>query len=175
MRSLPLLSALTLALAACGSDSKPPVPPPPADQATAPPPTGTPAPAAGPVESATYAAGLKVDLKNSTRLPSGVYFRDITIGTGTAVAAGQQVSVHYVASLADGKIVDQNGPKDQPYMFTLGAGRVIRGWDEGVVGMKAGGTRQLIVPPELAYGPGGSGPVPPNAVMVFTVDLPSAR
>ena len=162
MRHLPLLSALTLALAACGSDSKAPVPPPPADQATAPPPTGTPAPAAGPVESATYAAGLKVDLKNSTRLPSGVYFRDITVGTGTAVAAGQQ-------------IVDQNGPKDQSYRFTLGAGQVIRGWDEGVVGMKAGGTRQLIVPPELAYGPAGSGPVPPNAVMVFTVDLPSAR
>lgn len=123
------------------------------------------------IEAASFVGTLNVDLKASTKTGSGLYFRDLTVGTGAAVANGQLVSVHYAGSLPDGTIFDQNTAADTPYAFTPGAGRVIAGWEEGVLGMKVGGKRQLIVPSALGYGAGGRGQIPPNAIMVFTVEV----
>jgi peptidylprolyl isomerase len=119
-----------------------------------------------PIESTTFATSLGVNLAGSTRNPSGLYYRDIRVGTGATLAAGSAVTAKYSGALANGTVFDAGtyGP------FTLGAGKVIQGWDEGLVGMKVGGSRQLIVPSSLGYGPTGSGPIPPNAVLVFTVE-----
>ena len=130
-----------------------------------------PAPGAASIESASFVATLNVDLAASTKTGSGLYYRDLAVGTGAAVATGQRVSVHYVGSLPDGAVFDQNTAADPPYAFTPGAGRVITGWEEGVLGMKVGGKRQLIVPPALGYGAGGRGPIPPDAILVFTVEV----
>ena len=134
----------------------------------------TPRPAV-PIEQTTFASSLGVNLAQSTKLPSGMYFRDITLGTGTAFAAGKAVTVHYVGSFANGQVFDANQAPAAPFPFTVGAGRVIPGWEQGVVGMKVGGRRQLIIPPELAYGPDDYGPIPGNSVLVFTVDAVSAQ
>lgn len=119
------------------------------------------------IETATFAPALGVDLKASTRTSSGLYYRDILAGDGPAVAAGQQVSVTYTGWLPDGKQFDAG-----PYAFRLGARAVIPGWDEGLVGMRVGGTRQLIIPPSLGYGAMGNPPViPANAILVFNIDV----
>jgi peptidylprolyl isomerase len=128
-----------------------------------------------PIEQTTFASSLGVNLAQSTKLPSGMYYRDITVGTGTTLAAGQAVTVHYVGSFANGEVFDSNQAPTAPYPFTLGAGRVIPGWDQGLVGMKVGGRRQLIIPPELAYGPNDYLSIPGNSVLVFTVDAVSAQ
>ena len=122
-----------------------------------------------PIERATFAPALGVDLAASTKTPSGLYWRDITVGTGAPIASGQQVAVHYVGTFADGKQFDANGPDDEPFVFRVGAGEVIDGWDEGVAGMRVGGQRQLVIPPELGYGAGNHGPIPGNSILVFTV------
>jgi FKBP-type peptidyl-prolyl cis-trans isomerase len=127
-----------------------------------------------PIEQTTFASSLGVNLAQSTKL-SSMYYRDITVGTGAPLATGQAVTVHYVGALANGDVFDSNQAPTAPYPFTLGAGRVIRGWYLGLVGMKVGGRRQLIIPPELAYGPNDSGPIPGNSVLVFTVDAVSAQ
>jgi peptidylprolyl isomerase len=128
-----------------------------------------------PIEQTTFASSLGVNLAQSTKLPSGLYYRDITVGTGTTLAAGQAVTVHYVGSFANGETFDSNQAPTAPFPFTLGAGRVIPGWDQGLVGMKVGGRRQLIIPPELAYGPYDYHTIPGNSVLVFTVDAVSAQ
>ena len=128
-----------------------------------------------PVESTTFAPSLGVDLKASTRTTSGLYYRDITPGTGTVLAAGQTVGMRYVGSFADGKVFDSNPAPKPAFSFRLGAGQVIQGWDEGLVGMKVGGQRQLIIPATLGYGPKDYGPIPGNSVLVFTVDALSAQ
>jgi FKBP-type peptidyl-prolyl cis-trans isomerase len=130
---------------------------------------------AEPIEQTTFASALGVNLAQSTKLASGMYYRDVTVGTGTTLAAGQAVTVHYVGSFANGQVFDSNQAPTAPFAFTLGAGRVIPGWDQGLVGMKVGGRRQLIIPPELAYGPNDYGPIPGNSVLVFTVDAVSAQ
>lgn len=146
------------------------------DAAEPPAPAPAPASAAGPaIESASFAPALGVDLAASTKTPTGVYYRDLTIGTGTVVAAGQQVAVHYDGTLADGTRFDQNGPGDQPFSFKVGNREVIDGWDAGVVGMRVGGKRQLIIPPALGYGPNTYGPIPGNSILVFTVEVVSAQ
>jgi len=127
------------------------------------------------VESASFAPALGVDLSASTRLPSGMYYRDLLVGTGPVVAAGQLVSVHYDGTLVDGTRFDRNAPGDQPFSFRVGNREVIDGWDAGVVGMRVGGTRQLIIPPALGYGPSGYGPIPGNAILVFTVEVVSVQ
>jgi len=98
---------------------------------------------------------------------------DTTVGTGTVAAVGDYVTVNYTGTLDDGTIFDSSlKPGRTPFGFTLGAGQVIKGWDEGVAGMKVGGTRELTIPPDLGYGSTGAGSViPPNATLHFTVTL----
>jgi len=96
----------------------------------------------------------------------------LTAGDGITAEAGKRVSVHYEGRLADGSVFDASRPRGQPFAFTIGAGQVIRGWEEGVDGMQVGESRRLTIPPELGYGAEGAGDViPPNATLVFEVDL----
>ena len=108
----------------------------------------------------------------TTTTPSGLIIEELVPGEGAAVAAGQSVTVHYTGWLTSGKKFDSSKDRDDPFVFPLGAGHVIRGWDEGVQGMKVGGSRKLTIPPELGYGARGAGGViPPNATLVFEVEL----
>jgi FKBP-type peptidyl-prolyl cis-trans isomerase len=94
------------------------------------------------------------------------------VGTGAAAKAGDTVTVNYVGALPDGTVFDASAKHGQPFSFTLGAGQVIAGWDQGLVGMKVGGKRKLIIPPDMAYGAQGAGGViPPNATLLFEVEL----
>lgn len=103
---------------------------------------------------------------------SGLQYEELTEGTGAEAAAGQTVSVHYTGWLTDGQKFDSSKDRNQPFEFSLGAGMVIRGWDEGVQGMKVGGVRRLTIPSSLGYGERGAGGViPPNATLVFEVEL----
>ena len=104
--------------------------------------------------------------------PSGLIVEDINIGDGAAAAAGQKVTVHYTGWLTNGTKFDSSRDRNDPFVFPLGGGRVIKGWDEGVPGMKVGGKRKLTIPPALGYGVRGAGSViPPNATLVFEVEL----
>ena len=107
---------------------------------------------------------------------SGLRYRDLVVGTGAVAKKGDVLEVHYTGRLKDGKKFDSSVDRKQPFVFTVGAGQVIKGWDEGVVSMKVGGKRKLIIPPELGYGANGAGGiVPPNAVMIFEVELLRVR
>ena len=107
-----------------------------------------------------------------TTTPSGLVIDDIEVGTGDTAVKGKMVSVHYTGWLTDGRKFDSSKDRNDPFNFPLGAGHVIRGWDEGVAGMRVGGTRRLVIPPELGYGARGAGGViPPNATLLFEVDL----
>jgi len=103
---------------------------------------------------------------------SGLQYEDTTIGDGQEAKAGDNVSVHYTGWLEDGTKFDSSKDRNQAFEFQLGAGRVIKGWDEGVAGMKVGGSRKLTIPSELGYGARGAGGViPPNATLIFEVEL----
>lgn len=126
------------------------------------------------LETASYAPALGVDLAASTRLPTGMYTRDITVGTGPIAQAGMQVTTHYWGYFTDGNLFETS-EKSSPIAFQLGRKQVIDGWDQGIVGMKVGGKRQLIIPSALGYGPSGSGKIPPNSNLIFTVELVGAK
>ena len=103
---------------------------------------------------------------------SGLKFEDTTVGGGAIASQGQTVSVHYTGWLENGTKFDSSKDRNEPFEFKLGAGMVIRGWDQGVAGMKVGGTRTLVIPSELGYGArGAGGAIPPNATLLFDVEL----
>ncbi|HUO75822.1 MAG TPA: FKBP-type peptidyl-prolyl cis-trans isomerase [Candidatus Paceibacterota bacterium] len=105
-------------------------------------------------------------------LSDGLQYQDVTVGTGAVATAGKTVSVNYTGWLTDGTKFDSSLDRGTPFQFELGAGMVIKGWDEGVAGMKVGGERKLIIPASLGYGAAGAGGViPPNATLVFDVQL----
>lgn len=118
----------------------------------------------------TYAPALGVDLNAMERRESGLYVQDLTVGAGDTATAGRSVTVHYTGWLPDGTQFDSSRQRNA-LTFTLGRGRVIAGWDEGLVGMKVGGTRKLVIPSNLAYGETGQGSIPPHSVLVFDVEL----
>jgi FKBP-type peptidyl-prolyl cis-trans isomerase FkpA len=103
--------------------------------------------------------------------PKSLVIKDLVVGTGQEALAGDNVTVDYTGWLYHGKKFDSSIDRGEPFQFTLGAGRVIQGWDQGVAGMKVGGTRRLIIPPDLAYGAIGQGDIPPNATLTFEVQL----
>ena len=107
-----------------------------------------------------------------TKTPSGLEYWDIKVGTGAEAKSGQHVTVDYTGWLTSGKKFDSSVGTGRPFSFALGGGQVIKGWDEGVAGMKVGGTRQLRIPSDLAYGQKGyPGVIPPNATLIFDVQL----
>jgi FKBP-type peptidyl-prolyl cis-trans isomerase FkpA len=108
---------------------------------------------------------------NTTQSNGGVIINDAVIGTGAEVKSGQLVSVNYVLSLSDGTLIQDSKASGRPFQFTLGAGQVIPGWEQGFAGMKVGGVRTIIIPPELGYGAQQTGPIPPNSTLVFTIEL----
>ncbi|HBA90050.1 MAG TPA: peptidylprolyl isomerase [Geobacter sp.] len=104
--------------------------------------------------------------------PSGLSYTDIVKGTGAAPTSGKSVTVHYTGILENGTKFDSSVDRGQPFVFRIGAGEVIPGWDEGVISMKVGGKRKLVIPPQLGYGSAGAGGViPPNATLIFDVEL----
>jgi peptidylprolyl isomerase len=105
-------------------------------------------------------------------MPNGLKYHDLTVGSGATAQKGKQAVVHYTGWLTNGTQFDSSLNRGQPFVFPVGGGRVIKGWDEGVDGMKVGGKRQLVIPPEMGYGARGAGGViPPNATLVFEVQL----
>lgn len=123
------------------------------------------------IETTQFAGSLGVNLAASTLQPNGVYYRDLTVGTGATVAAGSHLYVHYTGWLPNGGSFDSNQDPATPFDFVYGQASVIAAWNHGFTGMKVGGTRQLIVPPSAGYGASGQGPIPPNAILVFNVTV----
>lgn len=109
---------------------------------------------------------LEVPIKQQT-----MKINEIKLGAGMEAQNGNTVSVHYVGRLEDGSEFDNSQKRGAPIEFVLGAGQVIAGWEEGILGMKVGGERTLVIPPDKAYGEAGIGPIPPNATLTFTVEL----
>jgi FKBP-type peptidyl-prolyl cis-trans isomerase len=150
MRLLPVSGALALlvVLAACGSrdrDSRAP---------------------------ASSGGDLSADTATMIRTGSGLRYHDVIVGQGSEATPGHQVKVHYTGWLLNGKKFDSSRDRGEPFEFALGGGQVIAGWDEGVAGMRVGGQRKLVIPPDLGYGAGGAPPdIPPGATLVFDVEL----
>jgi FKBP-type peptidyl-prolyl cis-trans isomerase FkpA len=136
---------------------------------------GAPVPPPKSVEATSFAASLDVDLSKMTKTASGLYWRDIDVGTGTLVKGKMDVRVHYTGWLTNGEKFDSNAVSDQPIVVPLGRGHAIKGWEEGLEGMRAGGRRMLVIPSELGYGSSHSGLIPPDAVLVFDIRVVSAK
>jgi FKBP-type peptidyl-prolyl cis-trans isomerase len=123
-----------------------------------------------------FSPSLSVDTTAMTKTPSGLRYQDLAPGDGAEAKAGKNVSVHYTGWLPNGEEFDSSRDGNRPFGFTLGAGQVIAGWDEGVAGMKVGGRRKLVIPPDLGYGTAGAPPdIPPGATLVFDVELLEVR
>jgi peptidylprolyl isomerase len=124
------------------------------------------------VAMTTGSEGEQTADKDAVTTPSGLKYIDIKEGDGATPKTGQTVVVHYTGTLEDGTKFDSSRDRNSPFKFKLGVGQVIKGWDEGVGSMKVGGRRQLIIPPDLGYGARGAGGViPPNATLIFDVEL----
>ena len=163
-----LLAALVAGASGCGDDNGG------GDSASTPATSSAPAttPSATTETAAPAAAKPKVDVPSGPP-PQKLVIKDLKKGTGPAAKTGDTVTVQYVGvNYANGRQFDASWDRGQPFSFQLGAGMVIPGWDQGVVGMKVGGRRELIIPPDLAYGAQGAPPdIPPNATLVFVIDL----
>lgn len=123
--------------------------------------------------SGTLSTGAKTTSATGEHtLPSGLKYEDLKVGDGPVAENGSTVTVHYTGWLRDNTKFDSSLDRGQPFSFVVGSGQVIRGWDEGVAGMKVGGRRRLTIPPELGYGErGAAGVIPPNATLLFEVEL----
>jgi FKBP-type peptidyl-prolyl cis-trans isomerase len=157
MRLSSLLAAVLIATLACGSDN-------PTTPVT--------------VETTTFAPALNVNLQGMIKTASGLFYKDSVVGSGSTAGLGSAVTVNYTGWLADGTKFDSSfDPGHAPYAFTIGpSATVIAGWNEGLVGMKVGGWRKLVIPPELGYGGAGNAPsIPGNAVLVFNVQLVTSK
>jgi FKBP-type peptidyl-prolyl cis-trans isomerase len=131
-----------------------------------------PEPEAAATPSTPESAPAKVKLPPIAQPVKQLKKEDMRVGSGKEAKTGQQVVVNYRGMLTDGTVFDESYKRGQPFNFVLGQGRVIKGWDVGVAGMKEGGKRRLIIPSDMAYGPQGSPPtIPPNAALVFDVEL----
>ena len=150
MKSL-LVLAVGLALTACG------------DEVTAPAPV--------PLTNSDFAAELNVDLSAMTMTSSGLYVQDLVIGEGAPIASSETATVHYEGWFPNGNKFDSSRDRGTPFVFLVGAGGVISGWDEGIIGMRIGGLRKLVIPPSLAYGEAGRSGIPGNATLVFDIEL----
>jgi len=120
-------------------------------------------------DSTQKGATASVDTEITT--PSGLKYVDIVVGTGASPQPGNRIAVHYTGTLQNGQKFDSSYDRGQPFTFEIGMGRVIKGWDEGVMTMKVGGKRKLIIPPELGYGQRDMGKIPPNSTLIFEVEL----
>ncbi len=112
-----------------------------------------------------------VDAADSTGNIKKLIIDDVVTGEGADVKVGDTVSVHYVGTLQNGQEFDNSNKRGEPFTFTVGEGKVIKGWEEGIVGMKEGGKRILVIPADLAYGDNGYGPIPGGATLIFSLDL----
>jgi len=132
------------------------------------------------IDDVLYASSLNVDLAASTRTASGMAYQDLTVGTGDVAESGKSASVRYLGRLSTGERFDGNESPTSP-LLTIAIGtattgiRTVPGFELGVTGMRVGGTRKIVIPPALAYGARGSGPIPGNAVIVFDVELVSVQ
>lgn len=164
-----MLAASLASLAACGGGGASTAPTPVAGPVTAPPSARDAAPTLvdDEVSRTKFAAVLGVDLTKMVRRPTGLYVQDAVVGTGSIAARTRTATVRYVGYLSDGTRFDSG-----EITITLGNNKVIRAWEDGVLGMRAGGRRRLVTPPHLAYGAKGAPPtIPPNAVLVFDMEL----
>lgn len=122
----------------------------------------------GKIESGT----VSLQQRNQPTMTDQLTIEDIAVGSGNAVKSGDTVVIHYEGTLPTGEVFDSSYKRGQPFTTAIGVGRVIKGWDEGVVGMKVGGKRRLTIPPDKAYGVEGiPGAIPPNATLIFTLEL----
>jgi FKBP-type peptidyl-prolyl cis-trans isomerase FkpA len=126
------------------------------------------------IETTTFASALGISPAEATRLPSGVYYKDVVVGSGPTAGRDMQITFRYLAYLPDGKLVS-GGANDPPVTARLNTTELIRGWYDAIPGMKEGGLRLMIVPPEMAYGNRARGAIPPNSILVFEVQLLRAR
>ena len=148
-----LLALVCIAMAACGGQAD--------DQRAA---------------NGGFSASLGIDTTALTRTPAGLRYQEVAQGEGKEAEPGKVVVVHYTGWLPNGEKFDSSRDRNDPFSFTLGAGQVIAGWDEGVAGMRVGGRRKLVIPPDLGYGTAGAPPdIPPGATLVFDVELLAVR
>jgi len=127
-----------------------------------------------PTPTATPTSTPAPEASEPVRYENGLVVQDVIIGNGKIAENGDTLSAHYVGALEDGTVFDESYGKGQPIQFVLGSGQLIPGWELGIVGMKEGGKRRLVIPPELAYGAQGAGDaIPPNATILFEIELVS--